>query len=362
MLFAKAGPDEVEAQRCNMLGRTPSPRRGEGWGEGVAAYREIVTPHPTPLPLGEGADLPRRVVHETQPSDQVAVGIPILRAGALARDFCRMHTRAEVAAVFERSVYLRRGETFVCLGGPSIGNGPLTMIVDFCPSGLRAGAPVSITERAISIGDRHLTLDRCELWRPSSRPAALEYDRLIEGCRAITKRMVVEAPAEGLARIHEPGRDGTALARIVRPRIARFESWLRHAFEPDQTAADSAHVAVWDLIGLGPGLTPSGDDFLAGALALLDALAKRKAHAALARAITTAPRGLTSPLSHCLLSAATHGHVGERLSLAVAAVVAGDVGAAIAAIRTIGHSSGWDMLVGATAALRVVAGAKGASS
>src|SRR5687767_1056769 len=33
----------------------PSPRRGEGWGEGVRAYRESVTPHPTPLPMGEGA-------------------------------------------------------------------------------------------------------------------------------------------------------------------------------------------------------------------------------------------------------------------------------------------------------------------
>src|SRR5262249_12309189 len=31
-------------------------RRGEGWGEGVRTYREIVTPHPTPLPMGEGAD------------------------------------------------------------------------------------------------------------------------------------------------------------------------------------------------------------------------------------------------------------------------------------------------------------------
>ena len=40
----------VRRTRC-----APSPRRGEGWGEGVRTYRETVPPHPTPLPMGEGA-------------------------------------------------------------------------------------------------------------------------------------------------------------------------------------------------------------------------------------------------------------------------------------------------------------------
>jgi hypothetical protein len=35
--------------------------------------------------------------------------------------------------------------------------------------------------------------------------------------------------------------------------------------------------------------------------------------------------------------------------------MAGDVGAAIEAIETIGHSSGWDMMAGITTALRVAA-------
>jgi hypothetical protein len=32
----------------------PSPRRGEGWGEGVRTYRETITPQPTPLPAEVG--------------------------------------------------------------------------------------------------------------------------------------------------------------------------------------------------------------------------------------------------------------------------------------------------------------------
>src|SRR5215211_2687872 len=42
----------AQRSRC-----APSPRWGEGWGEGATGpSRETLTPHPTPLPMGEGAD------------------------------------------------------------------------------------------------------------------------------------------------------------------------------------------------------------------------------------------------------------------------------------------------------------------
>jgi hypothetical protein len=132
-----------------------------------------------------------------------------------------------------------------------------------------------------------------------------------------------------------------------------FESWLHGALDVNvPTVVSPAPIA--DLIGLGPGLTPSGDDFLVGALALLDALAERKAHAALARAIAAIPRGSTSALSECLLKTAAAGHLSADLCCAVSAVVAGNAVQAVAAIRKIGHSSGWDMMVGILTALHVV--------
>src|SRR5687767_7999604 len=99
-------------------------------------------------------------------------GVPIVRSGALAREFCRQVAHAEVAAVFERSIYLRSGDMFVCLGEPGIGNGPLTLIADFrvpppqpspasggggAPSlwrdlGLHPGQSASISDRCITIG------------------------------------------------------------------------------------------------------------------------------------------------------------------------------------------------------------------
>jgi hypothetical protein len=282
--------------------------------------------------------------------DTVSDVVSIVRAGVLAREFCRRNARAEVAAVFERSIYLRAEDMFVCLGERSIGNGPLTLIADFSPSGLHRGQPASISERGITIGDTaRFSFDRCEPWQPPRWPLSLSPLQLVDVAKAIAGRMAVEAPGEGLGGLYCGSE--TPLARIARPRIARFEAWLGNALETDRVSSE----AVQDLIGLGPGLTPSGDDFLVGALALLDALSEPKAHAALASAIIASPRGLTSPLSSCLLRAAAAGHVGEHLHCAIAALVSGNPDAAVAAIRNIGHCSGWDMLAGAATALSVVA-------
>jgi len=109
--------------------------------------------------------------------------------------------------------------------------------------------------------------------------------------------------------------------------------------------------AVSDLIGLGPGLTPSGDDFLIGTLALLAAVGQTNTHAALGRAVV-AGAGRTSPLSASLLREAAAGHVGENLHAMVAAVIAGDADGAIDAATRIGHTSGWDALAGAVVTVR----------
>ncbi len=153
----------------------------------------------------------------------------------------------------------------------------------------------------------------------------------------------------------ETSRRQPPLERIARPRIAIFERWLSQVLDAGTARTIGGRETVQGLLGLGPGLTPSGDDFLVGALALLDAIGERDAHAALARAIIDALPGLTTPLSACFLKAAAAGHVGEALHRAVSSVITGDVDAAIAAVENIGHSSGWDMMAGITTTLRVAA-------
>ena len=84
-------------------------------------------------------------------------------------------------------------------------------------------------------------------------------------------------------------------------------------------------------------------------------MAERDVHAALARAVNDVARKLTSPLSACFLRAAAAGHISEYMHCAVAALLRGDIDAAVAAARRIGHSSGWDMLAGVASAIKILA-------
>jgi hypothetical protein len=178
--------------------------------------------------------------------------------------------------------------------------------------------------------------------------------RLTNICALLASRAATAAPQEGLARC-VIGENPAPLARVVRPRIAMFKRWLSDLRDGRPVPAAASREAVQGLIGLGPGLTPSGDDFLAGALALLDAIGEREAHDAMARAILDALGGRTTPLSGCLLRAAAAGHVGEKLHQIVSLLMTGDIDAAIAGAGKIGHSSGWDMIAGVLTALRIAA-------
>jgi hypothetical protein len=196
------------------------------------------------------------------------------------------------------------------------------------------------------------------LWRPPPWPIAPPAARLVDRFAGLARRAAIEAPPEGLARIvfrgDEPLASTTAFARAATTRIACFERWLSDAMR-QAGSPEELPEPVRGLIGLGPGLTPSGDDFLIGAVALLDALGERDLHVLLIRALSAVPPTLTSALSRCFVRAAAAGHVGEKFHAAVSSVITGTIDEAIAAAHAIGHSSGWDMLAGIASALRIVA-------
>jgi hypothetical protein len=275
----------------------------------------------------------------------------VLRAGVIARDACRHGGHGEVAAVFERSSYLRMGEDFLCIGEPSIGNGPTTLIVAvrLAELGLQQGQRAFISNERIAIGDLLLDLGQCETWRTPPWPSLPSPAVLHATCAGLA-RAATESPHHSLAYVVFASAD-TPFARLARPRVAAFEAWLSERNRGGHGA--SRLSPPYELIGLGPGLTPAGDDFLIGALAGLDVLGQTNMHAALSRAVVAAA-GRTSPLSASLLRAAAAGHVGENLHRIVAALVTGDADAAILAAARIGYTSGFDALAGAVVAARSV--------
>jgi len=288
------------------------------------------------------------------------IAVPIHSYGLLAHRFCQDVAFAKVEAVLDRCVYLRAGGEFICIGDRRIGNGPVTLTSSHFPVPsfrLSAGQVGCIDSQSIAIGTVRFALDGSELWQPPNWPICPSPDRLSDICAMFMSSAAALAPQEGLARcvIDKSGISDSALSRIARPRIAKFERWLSGQFERSHVSTVSAREAVQGLIGLGPGLTPSGDDFLVGALAALNAIHETEAHAALARAIFDMQPGLTTPLSACFLRAAAAGHLSENLHAVISLLLTRHVEAAIATAAKIGHSSGWDMMAGLVTTMGIAA-------
>jgi hypothetical protein len=118
-----------------------------------------------------------------------------------------------------------------------------------------------------------------------------------------------------------------------------------------------------EMIGLGPGLTPSGDDFLGGLFFAARSL--HHAHPEDFRLDEDAVFELlgwaktrTHPVSHAIFSDLALGHGPEPLHDLINGLLEGrDLDPVLeAALRltAIGHSSGWDMLAGAVTGMLMV--------
>jgi hypothetical protein len=121
--------------------------------------------------------------------------------------------------------------------------------------------------------------------------------------------------------------------------VEALDEWLRHGLE--------IPAAAQSLVGLGPGLTPSGDDYLGGMMVALHAVARDARAAALWRWLQPRLAGRTSAISAAHLAAAAEGEAHEVLHR----VLQND--AAPSLLDSVGHCSGWDALAGAAAVLRI---------
>ncbi|MFJ2029876.1 DUF2877 domain-containing protein [Streptosporangium sp. NPDC087985] len=124
-------------------------------------------------------------------------------------------------------------------------------------------------------------------------------------------------------------------------------------------------MAAEQLVGLGPGLTPSGDDMLAGLLVALRHLgtaagAPRAVWLAdwLAAAVTFDARGRTTPISATLLHCAARGEASGEV-LAVLRALAGRqaLEPALHRLLQLGHTSGadlaWGLRIGLTSVVNL---------
>jgi hypothetical protein len=275
----------------------------------------------------------------------------------------------KVAAVFQRSFYLANDAgAFVCIGPAGLGAGPLNLLCELQPAvdwpalGLRPGAAVACRDNLLRIGDLvAIAFGAARTWQaPIPRPGWRRLD-LAAGLEALANVAATMPADDGfaslvpvLARGRLPSARAIgepALLRLALPGIAALGEFLEHALRGTDRRAPP--VAAEILLGLGPGLTPSGDDLIGGALIALSALGRRDVAVTLAAWALLLATPRTGAISLAHLRCAADGEGSAALHYAIVSLTtpgAPGLSESVAMLARIGHSSGWDMLAGAALA------------
>jgi hypothetical protein len=253
--------------------------------------------------------------------------VDVTRIGAGAARALSAGATGHVVVAFSRATYVRTPRGLVAFTPPGTHPGPLHAVLAEPIPPLATGTPVHVDASCVVMGDAVvMNLVTAERWTGHHpEPSALRAARRL-ACQAV-------APVVSRA------------ALLSEPWVGATEGWLAAL-----AGGDLERVArlLW---GVGPGLTPSGDDALAGVLLVARLLWGVAAEARLLRCVALdgtselsiafllwAARGQSLAPVHDLLRAAVEGRRGDALQCAHL-------------LAQVGASSGADLCLGMQRAL-----------
>jgi hypothetical protein len=231
-----------------------------------------------------------------------------------------------VRAVFSQALYLDVPGGLLALCSNRVPRGPLHLRLRALPE-VPAGCPVLVSRGFIEIGG-HVYSSTGPVWPPRLPPASM----LRRVHRELLDCLPGIGPTLALGPTGHTGVPDDAVDALRRGDLPTFA----------------------DLVGgRGPGLTPAGDDMLAGVLLTASALAARTRAASLVLR-RCADRARTNAISHAFLACAAQGRCIDPAHALLEALANADRGAARLAVdelRQFGSSSGVALAYGIRTAL-----------
>lgn len=267
----------------------------------------------------------------------------------------------KVLSVHSRAANLiSKDDRFIFLVGQPLGDGPGRIVLDsdtLEPLNLSPGQKIHADARYLYTADQacNVSLERCKNWSGSS-------DRLPAW---------TPTPAElNKAMAMLPNRQNVTTQRNdpVDSLFLQRTGELSAALAANSSSDISAAVA--SLLGLGKGLTPSGDDYLRGLMCCLLHLAPYQPGTAVPAPVDAAPTipalqalqtavrlsaHATTPISAAFLKYALEGRFAQHeLDLLASLHIPASLQAAIIKLTAVGATSGQDFLLGAHDALQLL--------
>jgi len=230
----------------------------------------------------------------------------------------------------------------------ALDDGPNSLVVmadDFLAMGICQGDSVRAGGGSLAIaGKAIVTVAGATTWRtpvPEAHCATgMLRRRLAEAEASVWRNGTPGGFIEGMA--------DTEIARLTTRMLHEGADGLALALGRGDTDAALAHAGR--LLGLGPGLTPSGDDFLTGLLAAR-ALCRRGdlGSDAFALGVIRLAKSATNPIAYAAIAKAARGEVRERVArliIALGSAAAEPFSPALTQVLAIGSSSGTEIAFG----------------
>ena len=270
------------------------------------------------------------------------IHIPLLSISRPAWEaFALLPTEAYILGVFQRAIDIRINDSIVALVTPENKNGVFHLLVPMLPPPASIGtAALAVRQHTQGICIGHWLLAYSlppPLWEPR-----VDWEALQGG---LTRPRMAQLIAWLTS---QPQEMPSLFSRVLFGEVPAVLRDLEQGLF--STQKEQLQKAVGEITGRGPGLTPAGDDFLAGIMLALHLYYANSAwRGDLCTLIYTSTIGKTTQLSQAFLQAASLGLADESWHIffhALQRASAGDLEAACQNILAYGASSGWDMLNG----------------
>lgn len=279
----------------------------------------------------------------------------------------------QVHSVFDRTFNVIFDERLVGVSRQDVSENPMNVLIEVPTNetmqalGVRKGLPVWVDGRKFEVGEvLEVSLEGAAVWKPlanASNPLLLDAVRrnldvaekvaasrdVREGLGPLLKKI---GAIFGGGRIEVDGLND--ISRKALPHLQQLIEGVR------RSDAGMVKEAVGKLIGLGPGLTPSADDFLSGLIGALvwfsNTFSKNIDCVGVLKEEILAQGGKTNLLSRQLLEHAARGENNARVEKLLISIFAGadsEIKPQLERVMEIGETSGIDMTVGILVAIRI---------
>ena len=263
----------------------------------------------------------------------------------------------QVHSVFKRVINIElSGGGLFTLASCDLDDAPDTIIVDsadFSEMHVAAGQRVNTVGALMRVGPfLNVRFEGVKAWRGELPRYPADASLLRRNLNALTDHLQRAADAVGMLRL---AAGGNSFEHDVSAALAARSARLCDALL--RRNIDDAHIHAKSMIGLGPGLTPSGDDYLVGLFAVLNILRSPSQMLSCdCLEMIAGAEFATNAISYAALSKSATGRIRATISELIERLLHGtetDFLAPLARVLDIGSTSGSDIVAGIVSGLRL---------